>query len=443
MTLAVFMDFQVEINRREGITAYAGYLMNSLMENNQDLNLEVWVYSMNTEPFKREYADLMEKYDGRITVFDEKTYPIKKFEIKHFIKYEIFKYFCYFLRFIHHERSEDIGYRASLHYALHQQTGYDLTDSFNLYSNADLSYLPFPGLTCALKTKKPVVIQIHDLFTFPLEKLFNEEAFPRASFTKNNRYVKSILTKYAKKGAYFISSTAYTRDTQILKYIQYSSLDRCRVIPFPPMIKMFNGKDIPSEKDFRKKYNLNYKYIAFPSQNRPNKNLILLLKALKVLNKKGCNLKLVTTGSMRNCNSTADFVKKNKNIVVEIGSLPIEDVFGLYKYAELVVCPNIMEGLGISGQCLEAISVGTPVIHAKSMGMQESLSNVGLDFKSAPLRWVELDDYEGLVKEIKYVLANRENVAKKQEVVLESYLSVTWEDVAKNYMDLFKSICNG
>ena len=56
---------------------------------------------------------------------------------------------------------------------------------------------------------------------------------------------------------------------------------------------------------------------------------------------------------------------------------------------------------------------------------------------------MELDDYEGLVKEIKYVLANRENVAKKQEVVLESYLSVTWEDVAKNYMDLFKSICNG
>jgi len=159
-----------------------------------------------------------------------------------------------------------------------------------------------------------------------------------------------------------------------------------------------------------------------------------------VFNDRGIEIKLVTTGKMSGCNSTSEYVKENKNLVTELSNLSMDELYCLYKYSDLVVCPNIIEGLGMSGQCLEALAVGKPVVHVKSMGMEESLNSVGLDFETAKLNWVDIGDYENMAAKIQFVLDNKEQVIEAQKPVLEAYSKITWGDVASKYMEVFNKI---
>ena len=47
---------------------------------------------------------------------------------------------------------------------------------------------------------------------------------------------------------------------------------------------------------------------------------------------------------MEEVHSTRDFCEKNDNFpVIEIGDLSSRDLFCLYKYSDMVVCPNLIE----------------------------------------------------------------------------------------------------
>ena len=445
MKVAIFLDYTVPINRREGTLNYLGYLMDALLLENDQIMLEVWLYSSNNEVFRREFSDILKKYPTRIQVFSERDFDeYEKLEIKHYIYYLLYRIFHLFSRVLRLKRLEKkLGVRAAIQYSLHIQKKKNLTVLFNNFSKADLAYVPIVILEAAIGVKVPCVVQIHDLFTLPLEELFNNEFRPRNSITRHNEYLVSQVTKYAKHNSVFISSTEYTKNTQILKYVHSVSEKQCKVVPFPAMYTHFDMNSVIPKEEFLKKYGISTKYIAFPSQNRPNKNIILLLKALKIVNDETANIKLVTTGKMDACNSTAEFIRGKSDLVVELSDLSMRDLFCLYYYSEMVVCPNIIEGLGISAQCLEALSIGKPVIHAKSMGVSESLKNVGLNYDTAKLNWVELDDYRGLANKITYVLNNQEEVVRNQRNVYEAYSKLTWEDVAKEYLCIFEECLKG
>ena len=442
MRIAFFMDFSISINRREGITAYCGYLMNGLLEQFPSLELEVWVHQFNKKCFRSEYSDIIEKYGDRVFVYSGDDFPsTTKKEYIHITKYYIYKAIhkiCSILKLERIKRAA--SYRADYQYIAHFQRETDISNIANSNSKAQVVFVPYPGLQAALKINKPCVVQVHDLFTFPLIKLFNEESMSKHGFTKGNKVVKRIMERYAKKGAIFVSSSEYTRDTQILRYIKGVTKSQCEVISFPPMYTHFDSKNVLSEEEFREKYSIEGKYVAFPSQNRPNKNVIQLLKALKILNDKGIEVKLVTTGSMLSCNSTAKFVKQNKNYVIELGNLTLDELYCLYKYSEMVICPNIIEGLGISGQCLEGLAVGKPVVHVKSMGMEDSLKSVGLNYETAKLNWVEIGDCEKMALMTEYVLNNKEQVIEDQKSVLEAYSKMSWRDVAVRYIEVFNKV---
>lgn len=444
MTVAVFLDFQVAISRREGIMTYVGYLFNGLLECDDELNIEIWLYNDNLQNFKNEFSDILDKYSSRVKVFDERNRKnYRKAKYKHKIKSVLYDKISKMLYCFGLQTLGDIFYqKIELHKNLFERSLYDFTNAFNSLSKADCVFVPFPGLTQALKINKPIVMQIHDLFTFPLINLFVKETFPRANYIKQNKKFKKIIYKYAKKNTIFVCSSTYTRDTQILRYIDNIEMKQCKVIPFPPMYTDFGRMNILSETEFRKKYNIDYKYLAFPSQNRPNKNLITLLKALNILRNEGINLTLVTTGKMSHCNSTAKYVKDNMMLVREIGNLSREDLCCLYKYSELVACPNIIEGMGISGQCLEAISAGKAVTHARSMGIEDSLKSRGLDIDSVNLFWFDSYDEKQLAERIKQILQDTEKAYNGQIKILEAYNSITWSDVGKEYISIFNEIKN-
>ena len=281
--MAIFMDFTVPINRREGITAYVGYLMNAILRTYEKAEIEIWLYSHNEDNFNREYNDILDKYGNRVFVYNERSASKeKRIEVVHYIKYQIYKFGYHICKMLHVKNIEDsFGYRASFHLGMHNQLLYDLSKAFNSLSEAEIAFVPFPGLTAALKINKKVFIQIHDLFTFPLEKLFEKESSPMSSFRKSNKNIKKILEQYASRGAVFISSSNYTVKNQVLKYINGTNKRQCKVISFPPMVSNYTGETVINEYDFRRKYKIATQYVAFPSSEQAKQKSNLAFKSVR------------------------------------------------------------------------------------------------------------------------------------------------------------------
>lgn len=450
MTIAVMLDFSGEsLNIREGIFVFLYHLLKSWLEYDIGINIEIWVYSHSEENAVALLKDLMDSHLGRIQIYSDRmvsrNHNIKSSFLKIARTAAQFCTGCVERFQLPDAAGRIVKHKEEICEKLLLENKFDLVESFNRYSKADLCYMPFVTLKSAASLEKPAVIQVHDLFTFQFYRLFAKQANPPALYCKYNYLIKKNIKKYAKKDAHFVCSSEYTKKNQLLRFIPSIEVPQCHVIVYPPMTRAFH--DIAptiSREQFRKKWKIDCAYTAFPSQNRPNKNLIFLLRALKRVNERGYRIKLVTTGRMCDVKATESFCRDNPDIVIETGDLSLNELYYLYKYSDMVVCPNLIEGLGISSQGLEALDIGgIPVIHAKTLGIEESLEFVGLDFMSADLNWVDMDDISGLADKIIDVLLHPELSVMKQNHIIQSYGKITWNGVAKQYMNLFQESMTG
>ena len=130
-------------------------------------------------------------------------------------------------------------------------------------------------------------------------------------------------------------------------------------------------------------------------------------------------------------------------MIIETGSLSEQDLYALYKYANLTVIPTIIEGPGMPQQTLETLILkNIPIIHSKAWGIKESLESVGLSMETADLNWFDLDDDKTLAQKIEDVLNNPAPHIKKQKHILSAYTKRTWEDTACDYMKVFEKAIN-
>lgn len=448
MTIAVMLDFEGEnLSNRDGIFLYVYHLMNAWLEYCENIYIEVWVFNHSRKEAERFLEDLRKRYGSRIVVCSDFGYT-RKNRVRYFCDHRmqiILSHTARLLRVCSMKSLEKaVMHKAEVYGKKSEEAKSDFEGCFQSESKAEVCYVPFVTLGKALKCNRPVVLQVHDLFTFQFFYLFMKESNPPALYCKYNRRVKRLLTQYAKKGTIFVSSSEYTVRNQIQKYIPAIKEEQCEVILFPPLLSQFDGDNLPDKKSFKDRFKIPERYIAFPSQNRPNKNMILLLKALKKVNDRGYSLKLVTTGRMQDVRATQKFCRNNGSLVIEIGDLSEKDLFCLYKYSDMVVCPNLIEGMGISGQALEALKIGgIPVIHAKTLGIEGLLNRIGLTWETADLNWVDVSDPESLSNEIIEVLKNPEWCIRKQSHIMDAFNFVKWEDVASRYLNIFERIVNG
>ena len=320
----------------------------------------------------------------------------------------------------------------------YNESFFNLEKAIKGFSNANVCFVPFVTLQTALKLDIPKVVQVHDLFTIQFYDLFKNKTKTLANYKKYNKNVINNLNNYIIQNAKFICSSNHTKKYQILKYLPTLTADDCNVISFPPLVYKFRENEVLDENTFREKNKINGDYIAFPSQNRPNKNLIQLLEAILKVNQNGIDIKLVTTGKMNDLKDTSVFLKKHKKLIIEVNKLELNELYCLYKYSKMVVCPNIIEGMGISGQCLEALSIGNiPVVHVKSYGILESLQSVGLDYDSADLNWIDIGDVEGMTRKICEVYNNPAKHITKQKDIVLAYEKKSWKQVCQEMLHVF------
>jgi glycosyltransferase involved in cell wall biosynthesis len=442
MKIAFTFDFNVPVPIiREGLTVFNKNLASAMIEYNETLELEIWSYSINMDELKILFSEIINKYPYRIKLFDEYSISpkisvmpflriFKPFNILRIIKHVLL--FIFLRRQESKKRLSSLLFPAKINYSAQE----NLIRAVKKYSKADLVLPVYPGLTLALSFKCRKIMQIHDLFYLANRDIFIQQI---PDIDTAIMELTATLGNYVKANSIFVSSTSYIRDNHVLKHIPTINIEQTRVISYPPMIKSFNTYKLPEKKNFLEKYNLSQRYIAFPSQNRPNKNIIAILQALLILKRKSIIIQFVTTGTISHFLPVLEFIEKNnlKNQIMEIGALSEEDLVTLYKYSTLVVCPNIIEGPGMPQQCLEALTVGNlPVIQARSLGIKESLESVGLTFETADLNWFDFDDYSGLALKIEDALNNPKPHIEKQKHILSHYTKITWEGTARKYLDL-------
>lgn len=448
MRVSIPYSFDKSIDiRREGIGVYVSLLVKALLDYFPDLEIEVWTYAFNKKNVYSLFKDAFEKYASRIKIYDDGVKCINSYHVMMiFCKYFVLKRAFYKVL---HLITRSRFYKEKLDKLKSKKENGDwlpikyrknkIQEKIKLLSHADVVYNFFVTIDMGLWFDCPKFVQVHDLFTMALKDLFAKH-WNQRDLEMHNKIISDLLEQYAGQGAVFVSSSKYIAYEHSLKFIPGIHDNQVAVIPFPPLIKDFDTVDILNKKEFKNKYRIPGKYIAMPSQNRPNKNWGVILRALAELKKQGVCLYFVTTGHVGDIQYDGQLVKDLgiADLIIEVGSLSQKDLYALYKYSDLMVASTVIEGLGISGQALEALKAGSiPIIHAKSLGVAESLDAVGLTMDTADLNWFDLDDYKTLVEKIKDVLSNPESHIEKQKHILAAYLKRTWKEVADNYMKIF------
>jgi glycosyltransferase involved in cell wall biosynthesis len=172
-------------------------------------------------------------------------------------------------------------------------------------------------------------------------------------------------------------------------------------------------------------------YLVISTQDRPNKNIGLVVEAVRRLIRRDLvDIKLLITATI---DDNSMLQKQIQEIglhhdVVALPHLPADVHAALFHGAALAVHPSVFEGGRAPFPFSEAVSVGTPCIMADGSHVQEFL-------QEHDVRDAVFDPYdaESLVDLIKTTLDNRAAVLARQEAILRSMAQRNWGQVAAEY----------
>lgn len=444
ITIALCLDYDAPLPNmhRDGIGVYIKLLFEAMLDYNKNINLEMFFYDFNRENIIKTFDSILKKYPQRIKLYDNnyKKFIFNKHSIKkniYKLLHKIFKSNKAFINKYNKYKLKEIGLFS-------QKKENNLIKILKKHTKADYAYSSFCSLKLMHNFEKVKIMQVHDLMFHVLKKYVMES---NQNYEEISSTIMQNLSEYTKTNTFFVTGTSYIANEQILKEINGAKKEFVKVIPYPPMLKDYDKTNLLSKQEVLEKFKIPSDYIFYASANRPQKNLIQLLKAIKNYKEKYCRfndtkstLSLVTTGKINSLQNTENFVNEEniQDLIIETGTVTEKELYSLYKHASMVVVPTIMEGPGIAQQALEAIAIGVPVIHTRAYGVEDALNQAGLNIKNSDLNWVDIGDYETMAQKIFEVINNREANINKQKHIIEPFLRRRWSDVAKAYIDTFE-----
>lgn len=180
------------------------------------------------------------------------------------------------------------------------------------------------------------------------------------------------------------------------------------------------------------------KFLFYASQFRPNKNVILLLRAFeRLLRKDRLGYKLILTGIAGGNDEISNFINSRSldNEVIFLNKLSVAELAACYRLAQLAICPSLSEGGG-PFTFTEALSVGTPALLAR-IGVAEELI---VDEELKDLTFFDPYSFEELADKTLFALNNREMLLKKQTALFSLLGERKWGDVVADHVNFLDKI---
>jgi len=180
------------------------------------------------------------------------------------------------------------------------------------------------------------------------------------------------------------------------------------------------------------------RYLFYPSQFRPNKNVLTLLRAYEyLLRDRFIQEKLILTGDPNRLPAIRDFIREYRleNDVLCLHGLTTIELAACYRLADLAVNPSLSEG-GCPFTLTEALSVGTPVVMARIPVTEE----VVLDETLREMMLFDPYDWQDVASRIEWALRNRELLLAAQSELYLALSKRTWRNVVDDYVAILDGL---
>jgi glycosyltransferase involved in cell wall biosynthesis len=204
---------------------------------------------------------------------------------------------------------------------------------------------------------------------------------------------------------------------------------KVKTIPNGIDLRMFRPES-PDSENVESKYGLNLDYVLFVGRLVEEKDLQLLIKAVK-----GTTLNVVVVGD----GPMLPFLKElaeRLNVLRQVrflGSVSRNELPRLYARAGAFVLTSLAEGLPLAG--LEAMGSGLPVVATSTSGMDCAVVHGYNGFLVDPENLTQL---RGRLVELMQDPSLRRKMGKRSRRIVEEKYS--WRQVAKETFDLYRSV---
>lgn len=246
-------------------------------------------------------------------------------------------------------------------------------------------------------------------------------------------FLKLLIPISLKRADKIIGVSKFTHD-EVIKY--YNVKPEKVTWVHNAVSEGFLKQEVSAEiiEKIKNKYSLPEKYILYLGTLQPRKNIVTLLEAYNLEQKKLGDMKLVIAGGKghnfdRNIEKFIKKYKMGKNVIMP-GYIPEEDKAVLIKSAVIFVFPSLYEGFGIP--ILEAMAAGTPVIASNIAPHKEIAGDAALFFNP----------------NISGELAQHVTELAKSQVLREKLIAeglrqaqkFSWEKTAGKMVEIFESM---
>jgi len=287
-------------------------------------------------------------------------------------------------------------------------------------------------LTLPLFSGNKSVVTIHDMT--PL-------VFPNHFKSGLRGNAKWQIQKMALQGMKMVITDSQSSKRDIMKYVGIPE-DKIKVVYLAAgsEFKVLDRRS--SILDLRSKYKLPQEFILYVGDATWNKNLPRLIEAAIKASVPLVMIGKALIDKVTDINNpwNKDLLKvqnmienqrsKSQDLITRLGFVSSEDLVALYNVATVFVMPSIYEGFGLP--VLEAMSCGCPAVTSK----EGSLAEVAGD-AARIVDPYSVDSIAQGMKEVFGDLALRKELSQKGLIQAKKF---TWDKMAKETMDVYKSI---
>lgn len=343
-----------------------------------------------------------------------------------------------------------------IYYRFTENTQRQLVKKINRSPQLDIWYSPavFWPAFHGIKGKK--VINVPDLVT--------EEFATKWASRKEILYSSKMCEKTISKGSHFITYSNYIRQSLLMhrfgkdgedilviphgvndmgQYVAISGQVACGAEMAQAFTKSYCkgllqtlAPHTREAAEYMKGYRFDdVEYIFYPSQLRPHKNILNLVRAYEyLLRKKYVRVKLVFTCKLEDDPDLTEYIFSHRlqYDVLFFNNVSVQQLAALYSCAALAVCPTLYEG-GFPFTFGEGMSVGTPSVMGRIPQVLEVVDGYGWDNCL-----FDPYDYKDIADKIQYGLGHREELAQRQKALFDDLKRRTWEGIGKEYVEAFE-----
>jgi glycosyltransferase involved in cell wall biosynthesis len=282
-----------------------------------------------------------------------------------------------------------------------------------------LSTMPALPIYCP----SPRVVVIHDIIPIIL---------PQTHSTRYEMIFKMEIAHALKYASGIIADSNSTKQD----LVKHFHLEPSRVVVIYPGYdnKLFSPvTDEALIERVMHKYEINEKYILFIGVIVPRKNIERLIKAYRLLKKKGLiKHKLVIAGPKgwlyEGIYKLVHDLELDGDIIFT-GYVSDEDLPVLLSNAEVFVCPSLYEGFGIPP--LESMACGTPVVVSTASSLPEVVGDAGIT--------VDPYNVEAIAEAIHSVISDAVLQGQMRRKGLERARLFSWEKAARQTLEVLEN----